>query len=167
MDTIAKYIEIFNETLGKITSILAIPLVIVVVYEVFMRYVIESPTAWAFEMTAFLYGVHFMLGLGFTLGRDGHVKVDVLTQRLRPKTQALISIISYVVIFLPVWIVMGYAAIKYAYTSTAMLELNATSWAPPIWPLKILMAVGYLALLAEGVARLFRSIETFRGLDTD
>lgn len=165
MDAFATFIEKFTDGLGRLNSMLVLPLLGVVFFEVIMRYVFNAPTVWGFEMTVFLYGVHFMLGLAMTLGRGGHVQVDVITSRLKPRTRAIMGIISYCVLFLPVWLTMSYASIKYAITSTIQHELNPTSWAPPIWPLKILMALGFVALTLQGIVELIRNIETCRGLD--
>lgn len=167
MDTIAKYIDMMNEFIGQVTSFLVIPLVGVVFYEVLMRYAFNAPTVWGFEMTAFIYGVHYMLGLALTEGRGGHVTVGVITDRLPKKVQALLGIITSLVIFMPVWICMAIWSWDYAITSTMQGELNSTSWAPPVWPLKILMAIGFTALLLQGLSTLFRHIETFKGLSED
>ena len=164
MDSIATFINKLNETVGKLNGLLILPLVGVVMYEVVLRYLFNSPTSWGFELTVFLYGVHYMLGLGFTEGRGGHVAVDVLVNMLSERKRALVAIISSIVLFVPVWAVMTYAAINYAITSTAGLERNATSWGPPIWPFKILMAVGFVLLLLQGLATIIRHIETYREL---
>jgi TRAP-type mannitol/chloroaromatic compound transport system permease small subunit len=167
MDTLAKFIDMMNETIGQLNSLLVLPLVGVVFYEVIMRYAFNAPTVWGFEVTAFLYGVHYMLGLALTEGRGGHVKVDVLTMRFSAKTQAAINIFTYIVIFLPVWTIMAYAAVKYGMTSTLAGETNPTSFAPAIWPYKLLMALGFTMLLLQGVSSLRKNIETFRGREEE
>jgi TRAP-type mannitol/chloroaromatic compound transport system permease small subunit len=129
-----------------------------VLFEVIMRYVFNAPTIWGFEATTFLYGIHFMLGLSFMERYGGHVRVDVLTSRLSEKTQAIMGIITYAVIFLPVYFLMTLGAIRFAYVSTASGELNSTSWAPPIWPIKIIMALSFLFLLLQGIATLLKHI---------
>ena len=164
MDKLATLINMLNEYIGKAGSLLVLPLVGVVFYEVIMRYAFNAPTTWGFELTVFIYGVHYMLGLALTEGRGGHVQVDVLIVRFPKRVQAAFGIFTGLVIFLPVWVCMTIWSIKYAATSINMLETNPTSWAPPIWPLKILMAVGFCMLLLQGISTLIRHIETFRGL---
>lgn len=167
MDKLATWINEFNDRLGQYNSLLVLPLVGVVFYEVLMRYAFNAPTVWGFEMTGFIYGVHYMLGLALTEGRGGHVKVDVLIARFSPKVQAAINIFTYLVFFLPIWGMMAYAGIQYAITSTGNMETNPTSWAPPIWPIKCLMAFGFVMLLLQGISSLLRNIETFKGLSED
>jgi TRAP-type mannitol/chloroaromatic compound transport system permease small subunit len=144
---------------GEFSSFVIYPLVIIVIYEVFMRYVFNAPTIWGFEATAFAYGVHYMLGLSYTENQDGNVKVDILTSRLSDKTRAVLGILTYAVIFLPVFFFMTVGAIKFAYTSTAAGELNSTSWAPPLYPFKIIMAIGFLFLLLQGLSSLLKHVQ--------
>lgn len=145
--------------MGEVTSVpLIILLLGVVIYEVFMRYAFNAPTSWGFEMTAFLYGMHYMLGLAYTDVLDGHVRVDIFSNLLPKKGQAILSIITILVIFLPVMICMTIWASKFAATSVAGWERNSTSWAPLIWPFKIVMAVSFLFLTVQGLSNLLKSI---------
>ena len=153
-------IDRFIDFEGRISSFLIYPLVFVVIFEVFMRYVVNKPTIWGFEATSFVYGLHFMLGLAYTERHGGHVRVDILMARLSPKTQAIMGVITYSLIFMPVFLCMGVAAIKFAHTSSVNLELNSTSWAPPIYPFKILMALSFVFLLLQGFSTLLKHIQT-------
>ncbi|MFY9942009.1 MAG: TRAP transporter small permease subunit, partial [Desulfobacterales bacterium] len=63
---ISRAIDTFNKKEGEITSLLVLPLLAVVIYEVFMRYAFNAPTIWGFEVTTFLYGIHFMFGYAYT-----------------------------------------------------------------------------------------------------
>jgi TRAP-type mannitol/chloroaromatic compound transport system permease small subunit len=159
---ISSLIDKFNLKEGDWSALLIIPLTFIVIYEVVMRYVFDSPTIWGFEATTFLYGVHFMLGLAFTDVADGHVKVDIFTARARPRTQAVIIIISNLIIFLPVFTCMTIWAWKYAIVSTMQHELNSTSWAPAIWPFKLIMAVGFSFLLIQGLSTVLKAMHSLR-----
>ncbi len=163
---IIKSIDWLVEKQGQLSSFLVYPLLIIVIYEVIMRYVFNAPTIWGFEATAFAYGLHFMLGLSYTENQAGHVKVDILTSRLSAKAQAILGVVTYVLIFLPVYALMTVGAFKFAYTSTITNELNSTSWAPPIWPFKILMAVSFLLLVMQGLSTLLRNIRTLASGDS-
>jgi TRAP-type mannitol/chloroaromatic compound transport system permease small subunit len=145
---------------GEITSFLIYPLLLVVFYEVLMRYVFNAPTTWGFEVTTFLYGLHYMFGFAYTDVHNGHVKVDIFTSLLSSRRQTLVSILTNLVMFMPVTACMTIWSIKYAWTSTVEMEVNPTSWAPPIWPIKILMALCFLFLLLQGIANLIKDINT-------
>jgi TRAP-type mannitol/chloroaromatic compound transport system permease small subunit len=162
LDIIPKGIDAFNRKEGELGALLIVPLTVVVLYEVIMRYVFDAPTIWGFELTTILYGIHYMLGLSYTQVHGGHVKVDVVTTRFSTRTQAIINIITNLGIFLPVFTLVTIWSFKYALTATMELEHNSTSWAPPIYPIKIIMALSFLFLLMQGVSDLLKDIKSLR-----
>ncbi|MCP3876738.1 MAG: TRAP transporter small permease subunit [Desulfobacteraceae bacterium] len=161
-ESISNYLECITRKEGEITSFLIYPLLIIVVFEVFMRYVFNSPTIWAFEATTFVYGLHYMFGLAYTEVNDSHVKVDIFTAMTSQKSQALLRVFTNLIFFMPVMSFMTMWSFKFAYVSTKGLEVNSTSWAPPIWPLKILMAFCFLFLLIQGIANLLKDINSLK-----
>ena len=163
LDTISKGIDTFSRKQGEIASMLIIPLLLVVIYEVFMRYAFNAPTTWGFEMTGFLYGLHYMFGLAYCDVYDGHVRVDIFTSRFSERTQNIIGIVTILVLFLPVMTPMFIWSVKYAITSVGQLERKSTSWGPPIWPLKCLMALAFGILWLQGLSNLFKNIAGLRG----
>ncbi|MCG8684346.1 MAG: TRAP transporter small permease subunit [Desulfobacterales bacterium] len=162
LETVSKSLERIIKKEGDITSLLVYPLLIVVVYEVFMRYAFNAPTTWGFEATTFLYGLHYMFGLAYTDVYDGHVKVDIFTALAPEKIQTFLRVLTNLVFFMPVIGCMTAWSIKFAYVSTTGMEVNSTSWAPPIWPLKILMALCFAFLLIQGIANLLKDINALK-----
>jgi TRAP-type mannitol/chloroaromatic compound transport system permease small subunit len=160
---ISKAIDTINTKQGDLTSLLILPLAIVVFYEVIMRYVFNAPTIWGFEATIFLYGLHFMFGYSYTEVLEGNVKVDIFTSRMSEKTRAILNIITHCVFFLPVFSCLTYYVFQYALTSTMQHEVNSTSWAPPIWPFKLIMAFCFFLLLMQGVSNVLKSILVLTG----
>lgn len=160
---IAKGIDTFNNKQGQITSMLIIPLLGVVIYEVFMRYGFNAPTVWGFEATAFLYGMHYMFGLAYTDVHKGHVQVDIFTSLASKKVQAALRVLTTLVLFLPVMICMTIWSSKFAIYSIEGMERNSTSWAPSIWPYKIVMALCFLFLLLQGISNLIHDIKSLFG----
>jgi TRAP-type mannitol/chloroaromatic compound transport system permease small subunit len=160
---ISKAIDTINTKQGDLTSLLILPLAIVVFYEVIMRYVFNAPTIWGFEATIFLYGLHFMFGYSYTEVLEGNVKVDIFTSRMPEKTRAILNIITHCVFFLPVFSCLTYYVFQYALTSTMQHEVNSTSWAPPIWPFKLIMAFCFFLLLMQGVSNVLKSILVLTG----
>lgn len=160
---IIKAIDTFNSKQGDISSLLALPLLFVVVYEVVMRYAFNAPTVWGFEATTFIYGVHYMLGLAYCDVFGGHVRVDIFTARLKMRTQGFFGILTNLCFFMPVMVLMTIASWRFALTSIVERELNSTSWAPPIYPFKTLMAISFSFLLIQGFANLIHNIRVFQG----
>ena len=158
---VTRAIDTFNNKQGQWSSLLA--LLGVVLYEVVMRYVFNAPTTWGFELTTFIYGVHYMLGLAYCDVQGGHVKVDIFTSHLPRKPQAIVGIITWLVFFMPVMIFLVAASWRFAWISIAGRELNPTSWAPPVYPIKILMALAFTFLLAQGISNLLHNIRILQG----
>ena len=128
-----------------------------------MRYLFNAPTIWGFEATTFLYGVHFILGLAYCDVLGGHVKVDIFTTRLPIKPQSVIGVLTNLIFFMPVMVLMTIASWRYAFASIAQGELNPTSWAPPVYPIKTLMALGFTFLLIQGFSNLIHNIRVLQG----
>lgn len=163
LNAITKGIDFLIEKQGQLTSFLIVPLLFIVLYEVLMRYAFNAPTVWGFEATAFAYGMHYMLGLSFMENVEGHVRVDIVTGRLPRRVQAVVMIAGYLIIFLPVYGLMTWGAIKFAHSATITNELNSTSWAPRIWPYKIVMAVSFLFLVLQGLSTMLKQVQLLTG----
>ena len=162
METITRAIDALNEKIGYYSSLLILPLVAVVIYEVFVRYVLDSPTSWGFELSTFLYGMHFMLGLGDALRNNTHVCIDIFESRLALKKRATLRIITYLVLFMPAMGFMAYGSIKYAITSWSISEHASSSWGPAIYPYKTVMAIGFVLFFLAGVAKLLHDLRDLR-----
>jgi len=154
MTIIEKGINGLNEKVGNLCAFLIIPLILVIVYEVFMRYLFNAPTVWAFEATTLIYGVHYMLGLAYTHKHNGHVAIDVFESRLPERPRIILRIIANLVIFVPTLGLFGVWSVIYAATSWHNWEKASTSWAPPFYPFKTIMAIGFVLLFLQGIAKL-------------
>ena len=154
-----KGIDTLIEKQGQLTSFLIVPLLFIVLYEVLMRYAFNAPTIWGFEATTFAYGMHYMLGLSFMENAQGHVRVDIVTSRMPKKVQAAVMIAGYLLIFMPVYGLMTWGAVKFAHTATVTSELNSTSWAPRVWPYKIVMALSFLFLVVQGLSTVLKNLK--------
>lgn len=165
MQQVARFIDALNEFFGRYNSYLILPLIGVVSYEVLMRYGFNAPTVWAFEMTVFLYGVHFMLALGHAHQHDGHVAIDVFESRLSKKPRTILRIIVNLVVFMPTVGLLAIWSIIYARTSWGMLEKASSSWGPAIYPYKALMALGFVLFFLQGVAKLINDFRTLRNAE--
>ncbi len=163
---IEKSIDGLNERVGRLTSYLAIPLIVVVVYEVFMRYLFNSPTVWGFEATTFIYGMHFVLGFAYTHKQNGHVAIDVFESRLPIKPRTILRIIVNLALFIPTVGLLAYSSVIYAATSWQNWERASTSWAPPLYPFKTIMAIGFILLFLQGIAKLIGDFRALSATET-
>lgn len=164
IDKISSGIDWIIEKQGNVTSLLIIPLLFVVIFEVLMRYGFNRPTIWAFEVTMFIYGMHYMFGLSYTDYFDGHVKVDIFVNRLPLKARLTVKLLTFLIISLPVTLGVVIWTIFFGITSTLEMEKNWTSWAPYIWPYKDLMALGFLLLFLQGISGLLKTIKELKAI---
>jgi TRAP-type mannitol/chloroaromatic compound transport system permease small subunit len=104
--------------------------------------------------------MHYMFGVSYTDVKNGHVRVDIFTSLASKKVQAVFGALTTLVLFLPVMICMTIWSSKFAMYSVQGLERNSTSWAPQIWPYKIIMAVCFGFLLLQGISNLLKDLQT-------
>src|SRR5512144_2478739 len=107
---------------GKAAAWLIMLLMTVVCVEVFKRYIMNMPTAWIFDADNMMYGTLFMLCGAYTLAQNAHVRGDFLYSSMRPRTQAMLDLVLYIVFFLPVIAALCYAGIDYAGDSWRIAE---------------------------------------------
>ena len=98
---VTDWIDSVSEWSWKAFGWLILPLVGGLCYEVFLRYVLRSPTTWVFDTTYMLYGSYFMLGTAYALKEHEHIRTDMLYTKFSPRTQGLIDAVGYLVFFFP------------------------------------------------------------------
>lgn len=162
MEKIGSFIDIFNEKFGFYASYLILPLILVVVWEVIMRYALNSPTSWAFELTVFLYGTHYSFALAYAHKHNNHVSIDIMESRLAERPRRILRIVTNVVLFLPTIGMLTYYTCVLAANSWQQWEHASSSWAPPIYPVKTLMAIGFVLFFFQGVAKLIEDIRSLK-----
>src|SRR6185295_11782596 len=144
---------------GKATAWLMIVLMSVVCIEVFKRYIMNMPTAWIFDADNMLYGTLFMMCGAYTLAQNAHVRGDFLYSSMRPRTQATLDLILYVVFFLPGIAALIYAGADYAADSWRIAEhSNVTADGPPVYHFKSVIPIAGALVLLQGVAEIVRCI---------
>jgi len=132
-------------------------------YEVFVRYVLNNPTSWAFDMSYLMYGGLFFMAGAYTLSRNGHVRGDFIYRMWPPRGQAIIELTLYVVFFFPGVLALMYAGWSYGYEAFHIREVSVNSPAGiPVWQLKLLIPFGGALLLLQGIAESLRCVICMR-----
>src|ERR687897_2122371 len=144
---------------GKAAAWLIIGLMILVCVEVFKRYIMNMPTAWIFDASNMFYGTLFMLAGAYTLAQNAHVRGDFLYSSMRPRTQASLDIVLYIVFFLPGIAALMYAGYDYAHDSWRIAEhSNVTADGPPVYHFKTVIPIAGALVMLQGVAEIVRCI---------
>lgn len=154
-------IDTLNDWSGRIVAWLIIPMLLIVTYDVIMRYVFNCPTIWAWDINVQLLGVSVALGGGYTLLYNGHIGVDVFVEGLARRKRAIIDLITSIFFFLGIGVLV-WESWKVAWFSVRTREVDYTFFAPPVYPLKVLIAVGFFLLFLQGIAKFIRDIVTVK-----
>ena len=145
--------------IGQFFSWLVVGLTLLIGYEVFSRYVLNNPHAWAFDAMIMMYGTMFMMAGAYTLSKNGHVRGDILYGFLKPRTQAIFDLILYVIFFIPGVIALAYAGYGFAADSWKILEHSSiTADGPPLYPFKTIIPLAGVILLFQGAVEIFRCV---------
>ena len=148
---------------GKVFAWLIGILMLAVSVEVFKRYILNSPTAWIFDLDAMLYGTLFMMCGAYTLAQNGHVRGDFLYANMKPRTQAALDLALYFLFFLPGILALVYSGYDYAADSWRIGERsNVTAEGPPIYHFKTIIPVAGGLVLLQGIAEIVRCILCLR-----
>jgi len=145
------------ERLGRYTSYIILPLAFIIVVAVIMRYVFNNMPGWAFEISLFLYGVHFMLGGGYTHLKGKHVAVDIIDKYLSPKNKRRMGFLSEMVVAF-CSAVLVYISTDWAIQSIKIMErsMHQTTFDPPIWWFKCIVPISALLLLIASIKNIIR-----------
>src|SRR5438094_7086086 len=148
---------------GKAAAWLIIALMTVVCVEVFKRYIMNMPTAWIFDVDNMLYGTLFMLCGAYTLAQNAHVRGDFLYSSMRPRTQASLDLVLYVVFFIPGIAALIYAGSDYAADSWRIAEhSNVTAEGPAVYPFKTMIPIAGALVMLQGIAEMVRCVVCLR-----
>ncbi len=158
MNKIINVIDNLNKVIGYVSCIIFIPMMLIVTYEVIMRYVFNSPTIWAWDLNIQLFAFVTMLGGGYTLLYEGHVCVDVLVQKMNIKKRAILNLIISLIILFGV-IVLLFGGIKIFILSYKVKETMSTLWAPPIYYMKMMIPVGSFLILLQVISNCLKNIK--------
>jgi TRAP-type mannitol/chloroaromatic compound transport system permease small subunit len=156
-------IDKLSTLLGHTFSWLIVALTLLISWEVFSRYVLGTPHAWAFDVQIMLYGTLFMMAGAYTLAKNGHVRGDVLYGFFEPRTQATVDLILYLLFFIPGVVALSYAGYNFAADSFRINEHSSISAdGPPIYPFKAVIPIAGTMLLLQGLVEIARCIICLR-----
>lgn len=153
-----RYVEAVNRFVGRITMyLLLFAMMGILLFSSLSGPVFGIYPIWAVEMAQFTMAAYYLLGGGYSMQLEGHVRMDVLYIRWSDRTRGIIDSVTgvLVIVYLVVLLVGGYSSIDYALTYH---QTNYTAWAPPLAPIKIIMATGILLMLLQAVAMLIRDL---------
>ncbi|WP_270726023.1 TRAP transporter large permease subunit [Shimia sp. Alg240-R146] len=168
-------IDVLNYRAGQIISLLLVPLIAVVVFEVLSRNSFSilqnagfedlarslglGPTLWVYDTSRMLAGMLFMAAAGYGLMRGVHIRADFLYRNWSDKTQATVDASLYLVFFMPSMIFFTVVSSKFwwlAYSTGETMQIDS-AWGPLLWPARTAMPIGGFLLMLQGIPEIFRA----------
>ena len=156
-------VDQLSKTVGHAFAWCIIILTIGTSYEVFVRYLLNAPTSWAFDFSYILYGGLFFMSGAYTLSRGGHVRADMFSRLWPVRWQASVELFLYITFFFPGILSMSFAGWHYAYDSFRIKEMSINSpIGIPIWQIKMMIPFGAALLSLQGMAEVARCVIALR-----
>ena len=159
MTRILHFIDSLSAWFGKAFAWCIVIFTFSTCYEVFVRYVLNAPTVWAFDMSVQMYGALFMMCGAYALSQGAHVRGDVLYRLLPKKTQAKIDFVLYILFLMPGALALIYYGYGFAADSWFYKEV---SWSSPsriqIYFFKTLIPIAGVLILLQGIAEAVRCL---------
>jgi len=157
LSLIVSKIDAISEWSGKILVSLILALVGILMYEVVLRYVLNSPTVWAHETATMIYGSYTVLGGAYVLLYNEHVRVDILYARCSKRTKAILDVCTFPLLLLFCGVLLWKSTL-FGWESCLILEHSVTAWSPPIYPWKMTVPVAFLLVVLQGISNFIRNL---------
>jgi len=161
--SLIRSIDQLSKTIGHAFSWCIVILTLGTCFEVFVRYALNDPTSWAFDLSYLMYGAVFYMAGAYTLSRGGHVRADMFYRLWSERRQATVELVLYVLFFFPGILALVIAGGAYGVESMRLREVSVNSPAGvPIWPLKMMIPVGAGLIALQGFAEVLRCLVCLR-----
>jgi len=156
---VIRAVDGFTARFVHLVALLLVPMILANVVEVFMRYVLDSPTVWAADMTVMTYGSLFMLGSSYAMFKGAHVRTDIFWTGFSVRTRGVIDSTAYVLLFLPVMALIFAISIDDAIYAYSIDERSTLSlWRPILWPFRAVIPVAAVLMFAQGISELLKAL---------
>lgn len=165
---LARAIDRLNETVGRVVIWLVLAAVLISAGNAMMRYGANmSSNAWL-EIQWYLFSLIFLLGAGYTLKHDGHVRIDVLYGRFTPRARAGIDLAGHLLFLLPMASLIGWLGWTGFHQALSIGEMSSDAGGLMRWPIRLAIPLGFLLLALQGIAEAIkRAAFLFDGVARD
>jgi TRAP-type mannitol/chloroaromatic compound transport system permease small subunit len=163
MPTLFRTIDTLSEWCGRLAIAMLVVLVVAMVGEVFMRYAVNRPSLWAFDLSYMLNGGLFYVGAGYAMKHHAHVRIDFLSSRLPQVWQARIVGAALAFVFAPILAIVSWIAVRKAFAAfvTGAVE-EVSPWAPLVWPFYAAIALGLVVFTLQSFVEGIRFLASGR-----
>jgi TRAP-type mannitol/chloroaromatic compound transport system permease small subunit len=160
---LSRRVDALNERVGRLLMWLVLLTTLIATGNALAKYLLgEGSNAWL-EAQWYGFGAMFLLGAGYTLRHNGHVRIDVVYQRFSARGQALIDLIGGVLFLLPVAGLLVWLSWPLFAESWRLQEMSPDAGGLIRWPVKLLLPLGFGLLLLQGISEIIKRIGVLTG----
>lgn len=161
--SLSRLIDGLNERIASAVSWALLVAVIICAANALIRYTFHvSSNAWL-EIQWYLYAAMFMLASAYTLKRDEHVRIDVIVGRFSKRTQVWLDLFGYLIFLMPISLLIIWYGIPFASVSIHSAEMSSNAGGLIVWPVKLLVPVGFALIVLQGVSEIIKRIAFLAG----
>jgi TRAP-type mannitol/chloroaromatic compound transport system permease small subunit len=161
---LARQIDRLSDAIGKAVSWLVLVAVLVCSLNALLRYLANVGSNGLLETQWYLFAAIFLLAAPYTLKKNEHVRIDVISQRLSMRARAWIDIVGFLLFLFPLTLLMLIFGLPYAWESFGSQEMSSNAGGLIVWPAKLLIPLGFGLLLLQGAAEIIKRVAFLRGL---
>lgn len=166
--SISKKIDTLNEWVGRGVAWVSLALVLVIFIDVVLRYLFDTSYVFVQELEWHLFAFIFLIGAGYTLLHDGHVRVDIIYQRLGTKARAWINLLGVLLFLIPGCAMVIETSWKFVLNSWNVLEGSPDPGGIPLrFIIKGMITIGFILLLLQGISLGIHSLLDILGKETE
>ena len=157
IETYVRYVEAVNRVIGRLVMYLIFVMMGVLLFSSASRTFFDTSHIWIVETAQFMLAAYYLLGGGYSMQLNSHVRMDLLYSRWSPQKRAFADVltIGFLIFYLALLLAGGLSSTQYALEYG---QKNYSSWAPPLAPIKIIMTIGITLMLLQAIATFFRDL---------
>lgn len=164
---LSRAIDALSEGVGKATIWLVLVVTLISAANAFVRYTFNYSSNGLLEIQWYLFSAIFLLCAGYTLMRNEHVRIDVISGRFSPRTHAWIDIIGTLFFLAPMAVAVLYLSWPIFINAYLNNEYSSNAGGLIVWPVRALVPIGFSLLILQGVSELIKRVAFLKGLISD
>ncbi|MGQ9695675.1 MAG: TRAP transporter small permease subunit [Thermodesulfobacteriota bacterium] len=159
MRKLLRIIDQISTWAGRVVSVAVLVMVIIIAYDVILRYIFRAPTIWQYDVSYMLGGTIIMLGSGYVHLKRRHVRVDIFYNNFSPRLRLYLDIFFTLLFFFPFMTGILISAAEHAIHAYKIKEFSEVGfWRPIMWPFRLTITLGLAVLWFQGLANFVRDL---------
>ena len=159
INAICKGIDKVNDILGQVFSVLSLGILAVIIIEVVLRRLFNSPQIWTQDLIVMLFACYIILICAYGFQKKAFVAVDVLFAQLPKLAQHILHLVTYVIFLVPFVFALLPASWSFFLKAYTTGEQTYSVWAAPTWPVKLCLFVGLLLMAVQSVSEILKQVQ--------